>query len=225
MLGPFGQECVMAEDSLTPPPAAPPDRALRRPLAALAAADRDIAVALARIGLPPVRGVEPGFAGLLRIVMGQQISVAAARAIRTRLEQRVQPLTAESFLAQSEALLRDIGLSRQKATYGRGIAAAAASGAIDFAAIERLPDEAAVAALVTLPGIGRWTAEIYLMFALGRADVWPAGDLAMRAGLQRLKRLRKPLDEKRARKLGEAWRPYRSAAARFLWHFYSHPGV
>jgi DNA-3-methyladenine glycosylase II len=215
----------MADKPLTPPPTAPPDRALRRPLAALAAVDPDIAAAVARIGLPPVRGVEPGFPGLLRIVMGQQISVAAARAIRTRLERAVNPMTAEGFLAQPEVTLRAIGLSRQKAAYGRGIARAAAVGAIDFDALGRMDDEAAIAALVALPGIGRWTAEIYLLFALGRADVWPAGDLAMRAGLQRLKRLRKPLDEKRTRKLGKAWRPHRSAAARFLWHFYSHAGV
>ncbi|MSP52582.1 MAG: DNA-3-methyladenine glycosylase 2 family protein [Alphaproteobacteria bacterium] len=201
------------------------DRKLRQPLATLAAKDHDIAAALAIAGLPPVRRQVPGFPGVLGIIMGQQISVAASGAIRARLESIVTPVTPERFLAQSDQTLRAIGLSGQKIKYGRGIAVAVASGKLDFSAIDAMEDEEIVSRLVEMPGVGRWTAEIYLLFALDRPDVWPAGDLALRGGLRRVKRLHSSPTEKLARKLGESWRPYRSAAARFFWHVHNHPGL
>lgn len=202
-----------------------PDERLRPALEALAATDPDFAAAYARCGLPPVRRSEPGFAGLIRMIAGQQVSVASARAIIARLEARVVPLTAETFLALDEAALSAIGLSRPKMRYGRLLAEAVAGGTLDLEGLARLDDEAALAALTAVKGIGRWTAEIYLLFALERPDVWPAGDLALCVAAQHLKRLDARPGEPAMRALGEAWRPYRSAAARFLWHLYRHPGV
>ena len=194
----------------------PPDESLRPALEALAARDRDLARAYAACGLPPVRRHETGFAGLLTIMTAQQVSAQSARAIAGRLKAEPGALTPDGFLALDEAATRRIGLSRPKVRYGRALAEAVLSGALDLAA---------VAGLTRVTGLGRWSAEIYLLFSLGRPDVWPAGDLAVCVAAQRLKRL----DERPAGAamvaLGEPWRPHRSAAARFLWHFYRHPGL
>lgn len=202
-----------------------PDERLRPALEALAAADPDIAEAYGRCGLPPERGSEPGFAGLIRMIAGQQVSVQSARAIIERLEARADPLTAEAFLTLSDEDLRAVGFSRPKMAYGRILAEAIAAGDLDIGGLAALDDEAAIAALTAVKGIGRWTAEIYLLFALRRPDVWPAGDLALCVAAQHLKRLNERPDAKVMAALGEAWRPHRSAAARFLWHLYRHPGV
>jgi len=129
------------------------------------------------------------------------------------------------FLALDEAALRAIGLSRQKVRYGLALSEDVLAGRIDLEALERMSDEEAVAHLSLARGIGRWTAEVYLMFALGRPDVWPAGDLAVQVATQRLKRLEERPDVARMDAIAAPWRPYRSAAARFLWHYYRHPGV
>lgn len=203
----------------------PPDRALRRPLECLAARDPDLAAAFAACGLPPVSRQERGFAGVLDTVLAQQVSAGATRAIRRRLHDAVGELTPRTFLALGDADLRAVGLSRQKIRYGRGIAEATLSGELDFEAIAGLGDADAKAALCRIKGIGPWTAELYLLFALGRPDIWPAADLAVQEALRRLKRLRTRPNTRRMRELGEPWRPYRSAAARFLWHYYRHPGM
>ena len=161
---------------------------------------------------------------MLRIVMAQQLSVHAAKAIIDRLD-AATGCDPERLAAASDVELRALGLSRQKIGYGRELATAVTSGALNFRRLHRMDDAAAIAALTEIKGIGRWTAEIYLLFALGRADIMPAGDLAICAAVQRLKKLRKRPDEKRMRHIAEAWRPHRSAAARFLWHYYAHPGV
>ena len=206
--------------------AAPPrDLSLRKPLARLAEADADIARAYGHVGLPPKRSHDPSFAGLLRILVAQQISAAAARNITARLEAAARPLTPETFLALGDADVRAIGLSGQKVRYGRALANAIADGALDLAALEDTDDEAAISALVAIKGIGQWTAEIYLLFALRRPDIWPAGDLAIRSALQRLRGLAARPSIAEARDDAEGWRPHRSAAARFLWHYYRHPGV
>lgn len=203
----------------------PRDRALRRPLERLAARDPDLAAAFAACGLPPVRHQVHGFAGVLDTVLAQQVSAGATRTIRRRLHDAVGELTPQAFLALDDAHLRAIGLSRQKIRYGRGIAEATLSGELDFEAIAGLSDADAKAALCRIKGIGPWTAELYLLFALGRPDIWPAADLAVQEALRRLKRLRTRPNARRMRELGEPWRPYRSAAARFLWHYYRHPGM
>lgn len=202
-----------------------PDETLRPALEALAAADRDIARAYGECGLPPVRGHQLGFAGLITIMMAQQISVHAARAIIDRLTAAADPLTPENFLALDEAALRAIGLSRAKVRYGRALSEDLLAGRIDFEGLAHLEDEAAIAHLMLAKGVGRWTAEIYLLFSLKRPDVWPVGDLAVCVAAQRLKDLPERPGPARMLELGEAWRPHRSAAARFLWHFYRHAGV
>lgn len=206
-------------------PTAPPDETLRPALEALAEADPDMAAAYARCGLPPERGSAPGFAGLIRMIAGQQVSVQSAAAIITRLEVRLDPLSAEGFLELDEEDLRAVGFSRPKMRYGRILAEEIASGRLNLDGLSRLDDDDAIAALTRLKGIGRWTAEIYLLFALKRPDIWPAGDLALCVAAQHLKELPARPGLQEMIELGDVWRPYRSAAARFLWHLYRHPGV
>ena len=202
-----------------------PDESLRPAMEALAACDPDIAEAYGRCGLPPHRSSAPGFAGLIRMIAGQQVSVQSAAAIIGRLEARVVPLTAEEFLRASEEDLRAVGLSRPKMRYGRILAEEIAGGSLDIDGLAALDDDAAMAALTRVKGIGRWTAEIYLLFALRRPDVLPVGDLALCVAAQHLKKLNARPDATAMATLGQVWRPHRSAAARFLWHLYRHPGV
>lgn len=190
-------------------------------LKALAARDPDIARALALIGPPPPRARPPGFGSLLRAIVGQQISAAAAASLWARLAAGVDPLTPAAVAALEPEALRAFGLSRQKALYARGLALDIVEGRVDLDRVPLMDDVAAVAHLVQIKGIGRWSAEIYLLFALGRPDVFPAGDLALQVAAQRLKRMRRRPDEKRLLKLAEAWRPHRGAAAHFLWHYYA----
>ena len=203
----------------------PPDERLRPAMEALAPRDPDMAKAYARCGLPPVRSSEAGFAGLIRMIAGQQVSVQSARAIVARLEERTSPLTAERFRALEEADLKAIGFSRAKMRYGCILAEEIASGRLDIEGLAEMEDEAALAALTRIKGIGPWTAEIYLLFALGRPDIWPVDDLALCIAAQHLKGLDERPDRKAMLTLGDAWRPFRSTAARFLWHLYRHPGV
>ncbi|MHA1601288.1 MAG: DNA-3-methyladenine glycosylase family protein [Alphaproteobacteria bacterium] len=204
---------------------APPDETLRPALEALAARDPDISHWYGTCGLPPVRSRPPGFGSLLHIMCAQQVSTASARAIIGRLDAAARPLDPRSFLALDDAALRAIGFSAQKVRYGRALATDVLAGRIDIDGLVDLEDAAAVAHLVQAKGIGPWTAEIYLMSALDRPDVWPADDLAVQVAAQRLKDM--PVRPSRAQmmELAEPWRPYRSAAARLLWHIYSHPGV
>lgn len=202
-----------------------PDHDLRPALEALAARDRDIARHYATCGLPPVRRRPEGFAGLLHIILAQQVSAASARAIIGRLQAGVRPLTPRRFLKLDDDALRAIGLSRQKMRYGRGLAEDVLSRRLDLKAVAKMDDEAAIEHLVQAKGVGRWTAEIYLLFALGRPDVWPADDLAVQAAAQRLKGLVARPARAEMIELAKSWRPHRSAAARFLWHIYRHPGV
>lgn len=186
----------------------------------LAAGDPHLADALAKIGLPPPRTRPPGFASLARIIVGQQVSAASARALWDRLTTGIDPFTPEAVLARTEAELRALGLSRQKAAYTLGLARELAEGRLDLAQVHGLDDEAAIAELTKIKGLGRWSAEIYLLFSLGRLDVFPSGDLALAVAMQRLRKLRRRPDPKRLIKLVEPWRPYRGAAAYFLWHFH-----
>jgi DNA-3-methyladenine glycosylase II len=173
------------------------------------------ALALKRVGALPLRREEDGFAALLRAIIGQQVSVASARAIWGRLESR--GLTEAAVMAAaSDADLRAVGLSRQKARYGRALA----QSGIDFSALRGIPDAEVVRQLVAVPGIGVWTAEIYAMFALGRADVFAPGDLALQEAARMLFRLEARPSEKALRVMAEAWSPWRSVAARILWAYY-----
>lgn len=194
---------------------------LHRALAHLAAADADVARAIERVGLPAPRARPPGFATLLRIITAQQLSTKAAAAIHGRLEAalagRIEP---EAYLALDDAALRTCGLSARKVAYGRALAEALATGRLDLDGLAAAPDEAVIEALTALPGFGRWSAEIYLLFALDRRDVLPADDLALQVGFQRLKRLETRPKAKAFRVATESWAPWRGAASILLWHFY-----
>lgn len=202
-----------------------PDESLKPALEALASRDPDIARHYAVCGLPPRRGHRPGFAGLMHIIVAQQVSAASARAIIERLDAAAQPLTPENFLSLDEAALKTIGFSRQKMRYGRTLAEEVRTGGLDLEGMAAMEDEAAIEHLIRIKGIGRWTAEVYLLFALQRPDIWPAGDLAVQIAAQKLKNLAARPSLKIMQEVAAPWRPYRSAAARFLWHLYRHPGV
>lgn len=161
-----------------------------------------------------------GFPGLLRIVMEQQLSTKVAVALWDKLCARAGAVTPETILALPDEDLRACGFSRQKIGYARGLADAVAGGRIDLGAVRAMADEEAIAALVDLKGIGRWTAEIYLMSALGRPDVWPVGDLAIQLGVQRLKGWAEKPTQAQLLAVAEPWRPHRSLAARLVWHHY-----
>ncbi len=191
---------------------------LRNSLDSLAAIEPRIAAALAEVGYPEPRISEPGYQTLLRAIVGQQVSVASAASLWARLTAAVgDPPDPVALLAASDETLRSAGLSRQKASYARSLAEEVVSGRLDFA---KLPadDEEAIAELVRVKGIGRWTAEVYLLFAEGRTDVWPAGDLAVQIETGRIMGLEGKPDEKRVREIAEAWRPHRGAFAIFAWH-------
>jgi DNA-3-methyladenine glycosylase II len=192
-------------------------------LAELARRDADIEEAWAMVGDPPPRRRPKGFPALIGSIVAQQVSAAAARAIWGRLL-AAGPLTPERFLALTEPELRSIGFSRQKILYGRGIAMAIQSGDLNFRRLHRMEDEAAIAELVRLKGIGRWTAEIYLLFGLQRLDIWPADDLGLQVGVQRLKRLESRPGRPALIEIAEPWRPWRGVAARFIWHYYHVTG-
>jgi DNA-3-methyladenine glycosylase II len=202
------------------PPHALDEQSLATALADLAARDADLAAVLAELGPPPLWAREPGFPTLIHIILEQQVSLASARAAFERLQAAANPLTPESFLLLDDAALRAIGFSRQKASYVRYLAIALVEGRLDLATLAKLDDDAARAALVSLKGIGSWTADIYLLMALRRPDVWPAGDLGLQIGMQLVKGLpRRPTADETVL-LAEAWRPWRAVAARLLWHHY-----
>jgi DNA-3-methyladenine glycosylase II len=193
---------------------------LARGVAALARIDPDLARIAREYGTPPMWEREPGFPVLVLIILEQQVSLASAGAAFGRLVVASQPLTPESFLAHDDAALRRFGFSRQKALYARLVARAVASGELDFGVLDRLDDDAARATLKRLKGVGPWTAEIYLLRALGRPDAWPVGDLALQLAAQEVKRLPARPTAAELERLGELWRPWRSVAARLLWQHY-----
>lgn len=199
--------------------------AIRRGLDAIATQEPAIARALNLAGYPEERIRERGYATLLRTIVGQQVSVAAASSIWRKLESFIGPeLSPERLLASDFDELRACGLSRQKQGYARSLCELVVTGALD---LDSLPedDEAAIAELVRIKGIGQWSAEIYLLFAEGRPDIWPAGDLAVQVGLGKLLGLAERPSEKLTRDLAEGWRPHRGAAAIFTWHCYNNAAL
>lgn len=189
-------------------------------VAELARAEPRFGALAARTGLPAVRRRSGGVAGLLRIVVDQQISLAAGAAIWGRLEAQLAPFEAAHLLAASDETLRACGLSGGKVRTLRAIAAAQAAGDLDFGRLEALPDDEANAMLTAVHGIGPWTADIYLLSCLGRSDVWPAGDLALQAAAAAAFDLAARPTAAQLRELGEPWRPWRAVAARLLWAHY-----
>jgi len=187
----------------------------------LARREKAFAQVLERHGRPEPRVSEPGATTLLRTIVGQQVSVAAARSMWAKLEVAYgTPPDLARILNASDEELRLAGLSRQKAGYARSLAELVLSGELVLADLPE-DDEEAIELLTRIKGIGRWSAEIYLLFAEGRTDVWPAGDLAVQVEIGKLLGLEGKPSEKQLRELGEAWRPHRGAVAVLAWHSYN----
>ena len=198
---------------------------LRSDLDALGLREPQLASALERVGYPDARIHEPGFATMLRTIIGQQVSVASAASVWGKLEAELgADFSPACLLERDYDALRACGLSRQKQGYARSLCELAEAGELDF---EGLPadDEEAIELLTSIKGIGRWSAEIYLLFAEGRRDIWPAGDLAVQEGVKRLLWLEERPSEKATRALAESWSPQRGAMAIFTWHFYANPAL
>lgn len=197
---------------------------LKRALDELSQRDRHIAAALEQVGYPAERRRgEPSYEHLLRIIAGQQLSVKAAATIFGRLEAALDgDFRPGNLLRMGDAELRTIGLSRQKIVYARGLSEAVLDGSLQPARLAELSDDEVIDRITRLKGFGRWSAEMFLLFALGRPDVWPADDLGIQAGLHRLKNMRARPDRKRAEAVARPWRPYRGAAAIFVWHYYAN---
>lgn len=202
------------------PPLALTEATLTAASAELAQRDPDLAAIVTRLGPPPLWARSPGFPTLIHIILEQQVSLASARAAFDRLLALVSPLTPEGFLALTESTLRTIGFSRQKSHYGRLLATTLVAGQLDLHELAQLPDVQAHATLVQLKGIGPWSADIYLLMALGRPDIWPAGDLALQIAVQQIKQLPHRPSAQEMLILAEPWRPWRAVAARLLWHHY-----
>ncbi|HEV2704750.1 MAG TPA: hypothetical protein VGV59_02430 [Pyrinomonadaceae bacterium] len=196
------------------------EASLARAVRLLASRDADLASVVTRYGAPPLWSRAPGFATLVHVVLEQQVSLASARAAFERLTSVASPLTPASLLSLDDATLKSVGFSRQKAAYTRGLATEILSGRLDLDRLDQLDDDAARRELTRLKGIGRWTADIYLLMALGRPDIWPSGDLALAVAFQRLKNSAVRPTPLALEAAGEAWRPLRAVAARILWHYY-----
>ena len=187
----------------------------------LARREQAFAAVLKQHGRPEPRVSDRGATTLLRTIVGQQVSVAAARSMWNKLEAAFgAPPDLALLLKASDEELRAAGMSRQKAGYIRSLAELVLSGELN---LDSLPadDEEAIALLIRIKGIGRWSAEIYLLFAEGRPDIWPAGDLAVQIEIGRLLGFDEKPTEKKLRELAEAWRPHRGAAAVLAWHSYN----
>ena len=198
---------------------------LRTGLDAIAEREPAFARALSLAGYPEPRIRERGYRTLLRTIVGQQVSVAAAASVWRKLEAELgEDMAPDVLLAAEFDALRACGLSRQKQGYARSLCELVAGGELD---LENLPtdDEEAIADLVRIKGIGRWSAEIYLLFAEGRPDIWPAGDLAVQAGIGKILALPERPSEKQARALAEPWSPHRGAAAILTWHCYNNAAL
>ncbi len=198
---------------------------ISRSLDEVAAREPAIARALEIAGYPEPRIRETGYKTMLRTIVGQQVSVAAASSMWNKLEAELgADFTPTCLLERDFDTLRACGLSRQKQGYARSLCELVATGEVD---LENLPDddEEAIAELTKVKGIGRWSAEIYLLFAEGRPDIWPAGDLAVMAGIGKILGLEERPDEKATRALAEPWRPHRGATAIFTWHCYDNPAL
>jgi DNA-3-methyladenine glycosylase II len=186
----------------------------------LAGRDAALAWVIEEYGNPPFWHREPGFPTLVHIILEQQVSLASAQAAFDRLCEAVTPLDPAGFLALDDDTLKAIGFSRQKMSYCRILSSAIAEGELDLQKLEGMNDDKARTELMKLKGIGLWTANIYLLMALRRPDIWPGTDLAIVVAIQKLKTLDRRPDAGETREFSERWRPWRAVAARILWHYY-----
>lgn len=197
---------------------------LAQGVAELASRDGDLAVVIAAHGRPPLWIRNPGFPTLVQIILEQQVSLASAKAAFEKLKQALEEVTPEEFMGLNDGELKTIGFSRQKARYCRGLSQAIVDGDFDIEGLSRLTDGEAKMALTSLKGIGRWTADIYLLMALRRPDIWPKGDLALAKAAQQVKGLEELPGQDQLEELAESWQPWRAVAARILWHHYLSRG-
>lgn len=197
------------------------DADIREGLAALTAASPHLARVHALAGDPPLRKRPKGFEGLARIIVGQQLSIASADAIWGRVQASVAPFAAAGLLAVPDHDLRKAGLSRGKIATLRVVAEAIENGTLKLDALARVPEEAIHAELTALKGIGPWTADIYIMFSLARADAWSPGDLALQHAVKDALLLAERPSPLEMNEVAEAWRPWRGVAARLLWSYYA----
>jgi DNA-3-methyladenine glycosylase II len=184
----------------------------------LAVRDRHLASIYHTHGAPPMWARRPGFPTLLRIVIEQQVSLVSARAMFERLKSNIDPFTAEGFIEAGEPYLRSLGVTRQKAHYCVQVAEAFTYGHLNE--LSKLNDEDAHATLLSIKGVGPWTANIYLLMALRRPDIWPDGDVALATAVGRLRKMKQRPAFTELAKIAESWRPFRSVAARMLWQYY-----
>src|SRR6266581_3523325 len=196
------------------------EQSIKHGLEFLVRRDEDLAGIVKNFGPPPFWQREPGFPTLVYIILEQQVSLASAKAAFERLNAAVRPLTPSRFLKLTDAELLRIGFSRQKTLYTRLLAESLSRRYFDLGDLHDLRDDAARKMLTTFKGIGKWTADIYLLSALRRPDIWPTGDLALATAVQEVKRLHKRPSPEHLEKLSQPWRPYRAVAARLFWHAY-----
>ena len=186
----------------------------------MAARDHDLAHLLETNGVPPLWARKPCFSTLIHIILEQQVSLASAKAIYRRLSDNLVPFTPKRFLELGSSYLRSLGVTRQKAAYCINLAEAILVNRLDLKSVSRMNDRAAVETLTRIKGIGPWTAGIYLLMALRRPDIWPSGDIALTNTVRKVKKLDKYPSPSTLIKVADAWRPFRSVAARMLWHHY-----
>jgi DNA-3-methyladenine glycosylase II len=196
------------------------EQSFKQALDLLCSGDPDLAQIVAQFGPPPLWDREPGFPTLIYIILEQQVSLASARAAFNRLLATVSPLTPARLLELDDATLKAVGFSRQKTQYSRNLAQAILEGRLDLDKLETLDDLEVQSELLKVKGIGPWTANIYLLMALRRPDIWPSGDLALAIAAQQVKRLASRPTPPELEALGAAWQPWRAVASRLLWHHY-----
>jgi len=211
---------TMLPKPVAQPPAQLDQASLLQGVEALSEIDAGLARVVSSYGPPPLWAREPSFATLIHIILEQQVSLASANAAFARLLDVASPLTPERFLTLDDELLRGVGFSRQKQRYGRHLAQCILAGDLDLATLPDLTDEETRQTLMQVKGIGAWTADIYLMAALLRPDIWPVGDLALAVAAQQVKGLAARPTPDELTELAEPWRPWRAVAARILWHNY-----
>ncbi len=186
----------------------------------LAKTDPDLGLVIKTNGPPPMWSRDPGFATLIHIILEQQVSLASAKAAFDRLRKALPQFTAKNFLKIDDITLKEIGFSRQKSKYGRNVALAIQNGNLKLSELSKYSDEIVKEELQKISGIGPWTADIYLLMALNRPDIWPVGDLALVSAIQKVKKLNIRPSYDDFQRLGEQWKPWRAVAARVLWHHY-----
>jgi DNA-3-methyladenine glycosylase II len=203
----------MARDALT-------ETTLARAAKTLARRDRDLAAILARLGPPPLWARRPGFPTLVKIILEQQVSLASAASMFARMKRNIVPFRPARMIELGEVHLKSLGLTRQKTAYCLHLAQSLTNKRLRLSQLSRMSDAEAKAALMAIKGLGAWSADVYLLMALRRPDVWPVNDLALAVAVTKLKQLTCRPNPTQLTEMAEAWRPYRSVAARMLWQYY-----